>query len=184
MREEWESDTLPGKRAGDDYFEESATAAGRAKRELATIPPRVWIMATIALLMVVAVCGLWALYLLREGGGLAGPSPTPIVWTPTQGPSPTPAATETVAATPTLSPNVGVGSRVMIADTEGQGLSLRAGPGADYLRMDIALQGEVFFVSDGPVRSGGATWWKLRDPADAERSWWAVGNYLQPVDQP
>jgi hypothetical protein len=50
--------------------------------------------------------------------------------------------------------------------------------------MDVASEGEVFIVVEGPTVAGDSPWWKIRDPEDEERVWWAVGNYLKPVEHP
>ena len=184
MGDEWEENTRHSRPVPDGQGDgENAVSEGRARRQLAAVPLHVWLMAIIVLAMLVTVCGLWGLVLLREGG-LGRPTETPVASTPSEVASPSPTATEIVDATPTLSPDIAVDSRVRVAGTEGQGLSLRAGPGTAYTRMDVALDGEVFIVTDGPTRAGGVTWWKLRDPTDPERSYWAVGNYLELVVQP
>jgi hypothetical protein len=137
-------------------------------------------------LLVLAVCGLWALYTLRGQWAIAGPTPTPIIWTPTPLPevpaSPTPPPTED--AVPTVSPGIAIGRYVRVTGTEGSGLSLREGPGANYPRKDVALDGEVFIVVVGPEVAGGSEWWRIRDPDDDARFWWAAGNYLQPIEHP
>jgi hypothetical protein len=50
--------------------------------------------------------------------------------------------------------------------------------------MDVALEDEVFVVVDGPTVSAGAEWWKIQAYENPERVWWAVGNFLQPVEHP
>jgi hypothetical protein len=50
--------------------------------------------------------------------------------------------------------------------------------------MDVAAEGEVFIIVEGPQTAGGSPWWRIRDPENEERSWWAIGNYLQPVEHP
>ena len=88
------------------------------------------------------------------------------------------------SATPSPSEEIAVGTYVQVAGTDGYGLSLREGPGANYTRMDIAADGEVFLVVDGPQVTAGSPWWEIRDPDNEERTWWAVANYLQPVEHP
>ncbi len=43
---------------------------------------------------------------------------------------------------------------------------------------------DSFIIVDGPTVSGGSQWWKVRDPENEEREWWAVGNFLEPVEHP
>jgi hypothetical protein len=88
------------------------------------------------------------------------------------------------APTPTISPDIAIGRYVQVANTGGYGLSLRSGPGENYTRMDIAQEGEVFIVVDGPTMAGDSEWWKIQDRENVEREWWAVGNFLEPVEHP
>jgi hypothetical protein len=119
---------------------------------------------------------------------LAGdePTPTPIIWTATPAPTFTPVVvpTETDVPVPTTSPDIAIGRYVKVTGTGDVGLSLRSGPGSNYDRMDIALEGEVFIVVDGPRQAGGYDWWLVRDPDNEERQWWGAGNFLEPVDSP
>ena len=146
----------------------------------------VWLLGFIVLLLALTGGGLWTLYLLRGQFATGGPTPTPvlwtptpILWTPTPVASPLPLPTESI---PTTSPEIAIGRYVRVAGTEGHGLNLREGPGENYARVDVALEGQVFIVVDGPTVSGDSEWWKLRDPENEEREWWAVGNFMEPVD--
>ena len=146
----------------------------------------VWLLGFIVLLLALTVGSLWALYLLRGQFATGGPTPTPILWTstpvPTPAASPTPPPAETSEPIPTISPEIAIGRYVRVAGTEGHGLNLREGPGENYARVDVALEGQVFIVVDGPTASGDSEWWKVRDPENEEREWWAVGNFMEPVD--
>jgi len=100
-----------------------------------------------------------------------------------------PAATPTIApepteVRPTVSPDIAIGGYVRVSGTGGAGLNLRQGPGANYARQGTALEGEIFLVSAGPTEAGDVVWWKIRDPQDEERDWWAAGNFLEPVPPP
>ncbi|MEE9615722.1 MAG: SH3 domain-containing protein [Anaerolineae bacterium] len=176
----WTEETIPSRRVGPEYSE----AEGHTPSGLSAVSAYVWLLGFVVLLLALVVCGLWALYLLRGRVALSGPTPTPIIWTPTPAPSPTPSPTETAEPAPTISPDIAIGRYVRVAGTGGQGLNLRSGPGENYVRMDIALEGEVFIVVDGPTPSGGSEWWKVRDSEDEEREWWAVGNFLEPIEHP
>jgi hypothetical protein len=151
-------------------------------------PAIVWILGGIVALMLLVVCGLWALYLLRGQVTATSPTPTLIIWTPTVAPTiaitPTSAPTEVAEPTPTISPGVAIGRYVEVVGTGGYGLSLRAGPGENYTRMDVALEGEIFVVVDGPTAAGDSEWWKIQDRENVEREWWAVGNFLEPIEHP
>jgi hypothetical protein len=181
---DWMDETIPTERVRPPG-EEPAVGGAVPQR---SHPLMVWVLGALVLLVALVVCGLWALYLLR--GQLATPSPTstPIILTPTAAPTlaitPTPVPTQVSEPTPTISPDVAIGRYVKVVGTSGYGLSLRSGPGENYTRMDVAIEGEVFIVVDGPTAAGDAEWWKIQDRENVAREWWAVGNFLEPVDQP
>ena len=170
--DDWTDETIPSHHVG------SGTAT----------PIGVWILGGLVAVLALAVCGLWALYLLRGQIAAAGPTPTLILWTPTPVPtpaaSPAPTSTKPPDSTPTISPDIAIGRYVQVVGTGGYGLSLRSGPGENYTRMDVALEGEILVVVDGPTAASGSEWWKIQDRENVEREWWAVGNFLQPVDHP
>jgi len=162
-----------------------------ARHDFSATPVYVWALGFVVMLLALTVCGLWALYLLRGQLAFDGPTPAPIIWTVT--PSPLIGGTEggggtgrgaTPPPTPTASAGIAIGRYVRVVGTGGYGLNLREGPGENYPRADVALEGEVFIVADGPAGSGGSQWWKIRDPANEVREWWAVGDFLAPVEHP
>jgi hypothetical protein len=71
-----------------------------------------------------------------------------------------------------------------VTGTGGYGLSLREGPGENYARRDVAADGEVFIVVEGPQTAAGSPWWRIRDPENEARTWWAIANYLEPTEHP
>lgn len=180
-----------GTRPGQDQNGETGPAWG-------DIPSRVWIVAVIAAVLLFALFGFWGLYLFRgRFGSQEAPTPTAIIWTlapsPTSSPAaasalPTPTLTaapeEPEAETPTSTSDIAVGGQVQVSGTGGLGLSLREGPGANYTRMGVAAEGEIFVVVEGPHMTADSPWWRIRDPDDPDREWWAIGNYLEPVAQP
>jgi len=180
----WMEETIPSRRVRPDDGE----AGGDVQPDRAAIPARVWVLGCAVVLLALMVCGLSSLYLLRGRAAIGGPTPTPIIWTPTPVPtpaaSPTPTPAEMTEPTPTVSPDIAIGCYVRVAGTGGYGLNLRSGPGENYTRVDIALEGEVFIAVDGPTVSGGSEWWRIRDPENEEREWWAVGNFLEPIERP
>jgi len=191
--ENWIDETIPSRRVRPGRSE----AGEDVQAGPAAVPARVWILGCLVVLLSLVVCGLWSLYLLRGRAASGGSTPTPIIWTPTSVPTsaadptdvgyPPPPSTEDgalSAPTPTISPDIAIGRYVRVASTGGYGLSLRSGPGENYTRMDVAMEGEVFIVVDGPTVSGGSEWWKIRSHANEEREWWAVGNFLEPVEHP
>jgi hypothetical protein len=175
----------------DDWMEETEPSPSMAYREperrrttLGAIPVRVWFLAGLVAIVALAVVLLWGVYLLRDRMPSGGPTPMPIIWTPTPAPTSPPTATPTEESPPTVSPDIAIGVYVQVTGTQGAGLSLREGPGSNYARMDVALDGEVFIVVDGPKPAGEHDWWKIRDPDNVEREWWGAGNYLEPVEHP
>ena len=176
---DWMSETIPTSRE-----ELAAPGEESAPTGLAAVPVFVWVLGFIALFTMLLLCGLWGVYLMRGEPGAGGATPTPIFLTATTAPSPTALPTGTPEPSPTASPDIAVGRYVRVAGTEGYGVSLRSGPGADYTRMDVALDGEVFLVVEGPTVTAGAEWYKIRDPDNEEREWWAIGNFLEPVEHP
>jgi len=182
--DEWMDETVPIPRVGSDASE----GAGDAPSSVGTPAVYAWLLGFVVLVLALASCGLWALYLRRGQFASRGPTPIAIIWTPTPvTPSPTipsPPPTETVYPFPTVSPEIAVGRYVRVVGTGGAGLNLRSGPGKEYERMDVALDGEVYLVAAGPTVAGDSEWWKLLDPADAAREWWAVANFLEPIDHP
>ncbi|GEM_PF-868482 len=109
------------------------------------------------------------------------PTPTPVPPTPT--PQPTP--------TPTPPTGISVGGYVRIVNTEGKGLSLRAGPARSTARLVVAGENAVLPVLDGPRddQDGerdetGALyqWWYLRNTDGSEG--WGRADFLEPAPPP
>ncbi len=178
----WMDETVPIRRVRPDHGE----AGDDVQSDRAAIFAR--LLGYIVVLLALALCGLWSLYLLRGRASSGGLTSTPIIWTPSSVPtstaSPSPPPTEMAEPTPTISPGIFIGCYVRVAGTGGDGLNLRSGPGENYTRVDVALEGDNFIVVDGPMVSGSSEWWKIRDPENEEREWWAVGNFLEPVEHP
>jgi len=178
---EWSDDTVPTPhvtREGEDQHVTVKRGSGLG----------MWFLAFLTIVLMIVLLGLWGLYLLRGQWSSPGPTPTYIIWTPSPAPtrtgSPTPVSTEPVVedVVPTVSPGMAVGKSVQIAGTGGSGLNLRSGPGSTAGRMDVALEGEIFVVVAGPEIAGDAEWWQIEDPDDPTRRWWAVANYLAPIE--
>ena len=176
--QDWMEETSPSQHVEPDYH----GAESDARSGLAAIPLSVWGLGFVVALLVLVVCGLWVIYVLRGQVAATGPTPTPIIWTPTSAPTSLPTSTPTDEPTPTVSPDIAIGRYVRVAGTEGYGLSLREGPGENYTRMDVAAEGDVFIVVNGPTVVAGSEWWEVRDPKNEERQWWAIGNFLEPVE--
>lgn len=100
----------------------------------------------------------------------------------------------TVATTPTATPvakvelstpapndQIKVGDYVQIANTGGDGLRIRSGPGTQNPALFLGMDAEVFQVADGPKAVDGITWFYLSAPYDENRKGWAASNYLSVV---
>ncbi len=112
-----------------------------------------------------------------------------------------PAPTATVPATPTVvttptatlepskvtlstpAPNATIktGDYVQIANTGGDGLRIRSGPGTQNPALFLGMDAEVFQVTDGPKEVDGLTWFYLSAPYDEKRRGWAASNYLSVI---
>lgn len=106
---------------------------------------------------------------------------------------PAPTSTTTPTPTPTIDPNVTptpipgqvmIGSYVQVAQTGGQGLRIRANPGLQGEFLFLALDSEMFIISDGPVELDGYTWWQLIAPYDESRNGWAAAPFLEYIPPP
>ena len=103
------------------------------------------------------------------------PTKTPIIASPVP--------TETSAPQPgtPLPPPAGVikiGTIVEIKGTGTDGLRIRDQSGLQGKILFVAIESEVFRVTDGPKESDGYTWWKIVSPFDETIQGWAVSNYL------
>ena len=130
------------------------------------------------------------------------------IQTPTAaGPTVAPKATVAPFLTPTLAPptpsplpptplpavptELKVGGYARIINTDGKGLSLRAGPGRDNARLVVAAADSVLPLLDGPkddengvTDAAGAIyqWWFLRSTDGTEG--WGRTDYLEPAPPP
>lgn len=188
--DDWMDETIPTRGAEPAHQdEERASQPG-----IRSVPTRVWVLGLLVALVAGAIAVLWGLYFFRGRFTAGRPTPTAIIWTPTPSPVPTaspsstptepPSGEETGEATPTASPDIAIGRYVQVKGTGGYGLSLREGPGTNYTRQDVAAEEEVFIVVEGPTTADGSEWWRIRDPEDEGRAWWAIANYLEPVEHP
>ncbi len=65
--------------------------------------------------------------------------------------------------------------------TEGNGLSVRAGPGTNNARVSIAAEDSIILILEGPRDDENLqefTWWLVRDAEGIEG--WVVQEYLEP----
>jgi hypothetical protein len=111
------------------------------------------------------------------------PAPTATVLLP----SPTPE--QQITPTPSVPPpppdgTLAIGAFVQIYGTGGDGLNVRNDPGLNGKVLFLALEAEVFQVTEGPKEVDGYTWWHLVAPYDHTRQGWAASNYLAVVQPP
>jgi hypothetical protein len=111
------------------------------------------------------------------------PAPTSTISAPTIAPSPTISPTVSVPLPPEPG-NLAVGSLVQITGTGGDPLRFRTDPGLSGQVVFLAIEAEVFEVTDGPREADGYTWWYLVGPYNPEQKGWAVANYLQVIQNP
>ncbi len=185
----WTEETIPSRRAGGGQG-----GYGEIGQGPRGVPTRVWVFASVVGIVLFALLSFGGLYLLQSSRGPVGPTPTAIVWTatptavaevsPTPTMTPTPAIDEQPEPTPTVAAEIQIGGYVQVTGTGAYGLSLREGPRADYARMDVAAEGETFVIVEGPETVAGEPWWRIRDPDDETRFFWAIGTYLQPIPRP
>jgi hypothetical protein len=113
------------------------------------------------------------------GGGDEGDKPAKLGLVPYIEPTRTLTITETpILPTPENIDGVQVGSVVQIFGTDGAGLKLRTNAGIQAEQKFVALDSEVYEVTDGPIVADEYIWWQLTSPYDLERSGWAVSQYL------
>lgn len=103
-------------------------------------------------------------------------------------PAPTPTLTLTPEAvaqpTPPGGVGVSVGGLVQISGTGSDGLRIRTDPSLQGQIKFLGIEAEVFQVKDGPRQADGYTWWFLEAPYDATLNGWAVGDFLQVIQNP
>jgi hypothetical protein len=102
-----------------------------------------------------------------------------------------PTSTATLPPTPTmpLPPSpipgvIGVGAYVQVTGTGVDGLRIRDQPGLNSKTLFVAIEAEVFQVTDGPREVDGYTWWQLLSPSNQQHQGWAVANFLIAIEKP
>ena len=162
--------------------------------------PLVWIIiGAVAGLLVIGLIGLGVVNIVRKQS--ITPTPTAIPGlAPTQ---PIVEATQPAAATPTIPPVVTLeptptspptatpipvapsalapGVYAQVTGTEGNGVSVRAGPGTNNARLTIAAEGSLVLILDGPradENQDNYVWWFVRAEDGVEG--WTVQEFLVP----
>jgi uncharacterized protein YraI len=68
-----------------------------------------------------------------------------------------------------------------VINTGGAGVSMRSGPGTNNARLNVAAEGAIVLILDGPRADESQedfVWWFIRDPEGNEG--WTVEDYLEP----
>lgn len=170
-----ESPELPRQETEYNFFDETPAAEVAASppptRKLGRTGP-VWVLGGITLVLIAGVVWLGITRFTGSEGSVTEPpsepsvqqvaaeEPTPAPPTNTPGPEPTP--------TPMLLP---VNANVIVGETEGQGVKLRAQPGLSGDLVEIIAEGTTMVVLDAdpdaqhseyPVPSDGYLWYRMR----------------------
>ena len=164
-----------------------------------------WMWVAVPVLVVVVVAGLWWA-IFSPSDIPATPTPTatmkPIQTQPTQAPTvqntlpaaettstrqilPAPATftpTPLLVTTPTTeravesTSGLGIGGKVKVKGTSGQGLNMRSGAGTGHARIKTLPEGSELEIIGGPKEANDYTWWQVRD--EAGTSGWVVSEFL------
>ena len=168
----------------------------RRRRRHTQLPFPWWVFAAAGLVVVLAIVLLWtwalkAMEQTKEPPTIAvTPTFTPVPPTATMPPTDTPTLappTDTpIPPTPTLADQIAVGGWVKVVGTGDAGLSFRAGPGPENVRLKILADGAVLKVLDGPREDSGYTWWRLEEYVGGQAGviGWAVNDFLMPTSPP
>jgi hypothetical protein len=151
----------------------------------------VWLGAlVVALSLAGAAYGLVSMARAPGPGGVRGTAIVNVIPAPTfTQPPPTAAPTPSVGPTGTLPPppapgDIHLNGYVQVSGTGGDGLRVRTEPGLSSQVVFLAIEAEVFQITDGPREIDGYTWWYLTAPAEPSKRGWAVANYLQTIQNP
>lgn len=94
-------------------------------------------------------------------------------------PTPTPLPTDTPV--PVAPSELAPGLYARIIGTDGAGVSMRAGPGTNNARLDVAPEDSFVLILDGPRADENLQdfiWWFIKDANGTEG--WAVQDFLEP----
>lgn len=155
-----------------------------------------WVLASGALVVVLAIALLWtwALKAMKENKEPPTIAVTPTftrsiptaTFTPADTPTPAAPTDTPQPPTPTVAAQITIGGWVKVTGTGDAGLSFRAGPGPENVRLKIVTDGAVLKVLDGPREDSGYTWWRLEEHVNGQAGviGWAIDEYLAPTSAP
>ena len=110
------------------------------------------------------------------------PAPSDTVIPPQ--PTVTPTPTNNELPPPPGGEGISVGVSVQVSGTGSDGLRIRTDPSLQGQVKFVGIEKEVFQVKDGPKDADGYIWWFLVAPYDETLNGWAVGDYLQVIQNP
>ncbi len=162
--------------------------------------PIAWVLiGALSGLLVIGLIGLGVVNIVRKQAitptptAIPGLAPTQPVANATQssaappprpprgprGPKAPPPATSTPG--PVAPPQLAAGVYARIINTDGNGVSMRAGPGTNNARLGVAAEDSRVLILDGPredENQGEYTWWFVRAEDDIEG--WAAQDFMEP----
>ena len=161
--------------------------------------PMAWVLiGALAGLLVIGLIGLGVVNIIRKQSitptpsAIPGLAPTQPIAQPEEDKA-TPTIPPVVTLEPTLTPTptqtpvpvapekLAPGLYALVIGTEGAGVSMRAGPGTNNARLDVAAEDSILLILDGPREDENLqefTWWFVRDANGQEG--WVVQKFLEP----
>jgi hypothetical protein len=182
-------DAGPGDWSDRPWEDPDRKARPQARRRRVTLPP--WALLVILVAIIILLCvGLVLIVRAIRGDGDATATPPPTATTQVLPTNTLPLVTSTASVTPTdtvvlplgtasATPEfseIAPGALVVVQDTLGAGLNLRAEPDTTARVITNAREGTVLTVLEGPQQAGQYTWWKLRTPGGEEG--WGAADWL------
>lgn len=97
--------------------------------------------------------------------------------------TPLPTFTPPPTADLSIAPDaITVGYYARVANTDDIGVSLRAGPSTDNLRLLLVPEDTSVFITGGPQEGNGFVWWQAQLEDGTEG--WIAGDFLVPSSRP
>jgi hypothetical protein len=162
--------------------------------------PIAWVLiGALSGLLVIGLIGLGVVNIVRKQAitptptAIPGLAPTQPIANATQSSAATPTIPPIVTLEPTPTPTVtstpvpvaptqlAAGVYARIINTDGNGVSMRAGPGTNNARLGVAAEDSRVLILDGPredENQGEYTWWFVRAEDDIEG--WAAQDFMEP----
>uniref|UniRef100_A0A7C1XHK7 Uncharacterized protein n=1 Tax=Thermomicrobium roseum TaxID=500 RepID=A0A7C1XHK7_THERO len=142
----------------------------------------------LGVILMLGLAWFWINQLLGRGEeSIPTPTTTQVLTGPTPTPSGTPAGlivitpgatnpTPTVGASPTPRTTIGPGATVVVANTDGAGVNLRAAPSTSADVIERLPEGTQLTVVGESVSADGYVWWPVKY---SDQSGYVVADYLQ-----